>query len=210
MMTLDLAGCGDRGVRFLLVGVGGQGTILASNILAEVGLLLGYDVKKAEVHGMSQRGGSVISHLSWGKQIFSPIIAKGEVDVLIAFETLEALRFVDWLKPDFKSLVLVNEQKIMPITINGGANVYPDRDCIHENFSKVVKDNVIYLDAGKMSSQLGNSKVANVVILGALAALLNIDTALFIEVLKNRVPEKYMALNIKALLLGRQAITLEK
>ncbi len=108
-------------IRFMLTGVGGQGTLLASNVLAEVGMALGYDVKKAEVHGMSQRGGSVISHVRWGEHVFSPIVPDGEADVLISFEKLEALRYLRGLKPG--GLALVNDHEIGPVTGSSGGGV---------------------------------------------------------------------------------------
>jgi len=109
--------------RFLLTGVGGQGTILASNVLAELGVSIGYDAKKAEVHGMSQRGGSVISHVSWGEEVFSPVIPDGEADILISFEKLEAIRFVGGIRPG--AMVLINDYEIVPITVSSGTGKYP-------------------------------------------------------------------------------------
>ncbi|MEN8173845.1 MAG: indolepyruvate oxidoreductase subunit beta, partial [Chloroflexota bacterium] len=110
-------------IRLLLVGVGGQGTILASNVLAELGVRLGYDCKKAEVHGMSQRGGSVISHVRWGEQVFSPIIPNGEADILVAFEKLEAMRFANGLHAG--GIVLINDYDIAPVTVSSGNGKYP-------------------------------------------------------------------------------------
>ena len=113
----------EKGLNFLLVGVGGQGAILASNILAEVGLNVGFDVKKAEIHGMSQRGGSVVSQLRWKNKVYSPIVPEGEADILIAFEKLEAGRFTDKLKKN--GIILVNDQKLPPITVGTGNAIYP-------------------------------------------------------------------------------------
>src|SRR5512142_5284 len=117
-----------KSVNFVLVGVGGQGTLLASDVLAELGMRLGYDVKKAEVHGMSQRGGSVVSHLRWGEQVFAPVIARGDADFLIAFEKLEAARFIELLRPG--GTVLVNDYSIEPVTVTAGGPAYPSDDSI--------------------------------------------------------------------------------
>ena len=115
----------DRMTNFVLVGVGGQGTLLASNILADVGLAAGFDVKKSEVHGMSQRGGSVVSHVRWHPEhVASPLVGLGEADILLAFEKLEALRFVEFLKPG--GTAIVNEMVIVPITVSAGTGHYPD------------------------------------------------------------------------------------
>ena len=111
-------------MNFMLAGVGGQGTLLASNILADLGVRLGFDSKKAEVHGMAQRGGSVTSFVRWDKLVYSPIIARGEVDILIAFEPLEGLRYLELLKPG--GTILVNEQVIEPMTVKAGSGSYPD------------------------------------------------------------------------------------
>ena len=125
-------------VRFLLAGVGGQGTILASNVLAELGIALGYDTKKAEVHGMSQRGGSVISHVSWAEQVFSPVIPEGEADILIAFEKLEAIRFRDGIRPG--GMVLINNHEIVPITVSSGTGKYPSDDEIEAVFAPLTQN----------------------------------------------------------------------
>src|SRR5512135_1750331 len=127
-------------LNFVLVGVGGQGTLLASDVLAELGLKLGYDVKKAEVHGMSQRGGSVVSHLRWGEQVFAPVIARGEADFLVAFEKLEAARFIELLRPG--GTVLVNDTCIEPATVSAGGPAYPDDDSIRTALAQVTPNAV--------------------------------------------------------------------
>ncbi|HEX7597851.1 MAG TPA: indolepyruvate oxidoreductase subunit beta [Polyangia bacterium] len=191
-------------LNFVLVGVGGQGTILASDVLAELGLKLGYDVKKAEVHGMSQRGGSVVSHLRWGPQVFAPVIARGEADFLVAFEKLEAARFVDLLRPG--GTVLVNDYAITPATVNAGSAVYPPDEALQAALA-AAGARPVWVRGAEIAEGLGNAKVANVVLLGALSGLLpKVDDAAWDEVLALRVPPKYLELNRKAFQAGRGAV----
>jgi indolepyruvate ferredoxin oxidoreductase beta subunit len=190
-------------VNFLLVGVGGQGTILASNVLAELGLASGYDVKKAEVHGMSQRGGSVISHLRWGESVYSPIIPKGEADILISFEKLEALRFIDMLRPD--GLILINDYEIVPVTVSSGVSIYPTDETIR-NVIQTYTNQAYWVKGVEIAESLGMTKASNVVLLGALSALLGMDADSWLQVISSRVPTKSLALNRQAFELGRQAI----
>jgi len=190
-------------LNFVLVGVGGQGTILASDVLAELGLKLGYDVKKAEVHGMSQRGGSVVSHLRWGPQVFAPVIARGEVDFLVAFEKLEAARFVDLLRPG--GTVLVNDYAITPATVNAGSAVYPPDEALQAALA-AAQARTVWINGMEIAEGLGNPKVANVVLLGALSALLpDLPLEAWNEVLVLRVPPKYLELNRKAFQAGRSS-----
>jgi indolepyruvate ferredoxin oxidoreductase beta subunit len=192
-----------KSINFVLVGVGGQGTILASDVLAELGLKLGYDVKKAEVHGMSQRGGSVISHLRWGEQVFSPIIPKGEADVLVAFEKLESVRFQDLLKPG--GLMLINDYSIEPVTVNTAGIPYPADSYLQEQIAQVT-DHAHWIKGIEIAESLGNTRAANVVVLGALSALLDLDPQSCDEVLQIRIPPKYLELNRKAFQAGRDAV----
>ena len=190
-------------INFLLVGVGGQGTLLASDILAELGVRLGYDVKKAEAHGMSQRGGSVTSHVRWGEQVFSPIIGKGEVDILVAFEKLEALRYLDQLRPG--GGVLVNDQAIEPITVKAGNVKYPDDEAVRSTLTGAAGA-VHWVDGQEIAESVGNPKTANVAILGALSVLLDAPENEWLETIRSHVPEKYIAINEKAFLAGREAV----
>ena len=192
-------------LNILLVGVGGQGTILASNILAELGLKLGYDVKKAEVHGMSQRGGSVISHVRWGLKVFSPIIAKGEADVMVAFEKMEVVRYIDILEPE--GMVLANNHAILPITVSAGAGSYPEDELIRASISNVTK-NVHWIDGMGIAEELGNSRIANVVLLGALSCLLEMQSEPWLEVMESHVPPKFIDINREAFAAGRMSTTL--
>jgi indolepyruvate ferredoxin oxidoreductase beta subunit len=188
---------------FLLVGVGGQGTILASNVLAELGLALGYDAKKAEVHGMSQRGGSVISHVRWGKEVHSPIISRGEVDILVAFEKLEAIRFADQLRPE--GVILINDQDIVPVTVSSGSFTYPSNESIKEAVQSFTKRDY-WVKGVQIAESLGNNKVSNVVVLGALCGLLKQDPELWFPIISGKVPAKFIDLNKEAFQLGRSEV----
>jgi indolepyruvate ferredoxin oxidoreductase beta subunit len=192
-----------KDINFLLVGVGGQGTLLASDILAELGVRLGYDAKKAEIHGMSQRGGSVTSYVRWGGQVFSPIIGKGEVDILVAFEKLEALRYLDQLRPG--GIVLVNDQAIEPITVKAGDVKYPRDEVVRSTLAGAAGA-VHWVDGQEIAESVGNPKTANVAILGALSALLDTPEGEWLEAVKAHVPEKHIAINKKAFLAGRKAV----
>jgi indolepyruvate ferredoxin oxidoreductase beta subunit len=191
-------------ISFLLAGVGGQGTILASDVLAEVGIKAGYDAKKAEVHGMAQRGGSVTTHVRWAEKVYSPLAAKGEVDILIAFEKLEALRYIQFLRPG--GTVLANDHQIIPITVTSGGVEYPDDATIHALLDKVT-DKAIWVKGMAIAEELGNSRVANVVLLGALSQLLDVDPAIWEEVIERRVPARFVDLNREAFRRGRKAAT---
>jgi indolepyruvate ferredoxin oxidoreductase, beta subunit len=202
-MTVQWLNPAVRPLGFMLVGVGGQGTILASDVIAEVGLELGYDVKKAEVHGMSQRGGSVTSHVRWGTKVYSPIVAKGEADILVAFEKSEAARYISNLRKD--GFVLVSDYEIIPITVSSGGQAYPQNDAIRAAIQQFTQKNW-WVDGMRIAEELGNTKVANVVILGALSALMEIEAPIWLEVIKKRVPPKFVGLNQKAFEMGRTAV----
>ncbi len=192
-----------KSLNFVLVGVGGQGTLLASDVLAELGMRLGYDVKKAEVHGMSQRGGSVVSHLRWGEQVFAPVIARGEADFLVAFEKLEAARFIELLRPG--GTVLVNDYCIQPATVIAGGPAYPADESIRSVLAQVTP-NAVWVKGFEIAEKLGNARVANTVMLGALSRQLEFDAAIWSQVLEERVPAKYRQLNLDAFLAGRNAV----
>jgi len=193
-------------INFLLAGVGGQGTILASDVLVNLGLAAGYEAKQAEVHGMSQRGGSVTSHVRWGEQVFSPLIGAGEVDVFVAFEKAEALRSVNLLRRN--ALALVNMEAIEPVTVTSGGQTYPGDEHLRATLAQVT-GRAVYLPAGEIAGALGNIKAANVVLLGALSTMLEPQTGLgadaWLEVILARVPAKYAELNRQAFLKGREA-----
>jgi indolepyruvate ferredoxin oxidoreductase beta subunit len=182
----------------LIVGVGGQGVLLASQILSDVNLQAGNDVKKSEVHGMAQRGGVVTSHVRFGKKVYSPLVPNGQADVILAFEKAEALRWAHELKPDGN--LIVNDQKLVPPIAVDPQYVYPD-DAI-DQLKKKVK-NLRTIDAAKISEDLGNPRLANTVLLGALSRTLDIDESLWRDVISRRVPKATIDLNLKAFEKGR-------
>jgi indolepyruvate ferredoxin oxidoreductase, beta subunit len=184
-------------------GVGGQGTILASNILGQVLLSAGHDVKKAEVHGMAQRGGDVTTHFRFGAKVFSPLIKQGEVDFLVSFELLEALRYINWVKPAGK--VLLNNYSILPPTVSLGKMEYP-RD-VEQTFKQHFKENVWVVDGNRIAKALGNIQVANVVLIGALSSFFpELQPQQWIDAVKDLLPERLQAINVKAFESGRSAV----
>lgn len=179
----------------LLVGVGGQGTILTSKILSKGFVENGYDVKMAEIHGMSQRGGSVTTQIRYGKKVFSPVIEKGCADIIVAFEKSEALRFLDYLKKD--GILVINSHEIHPVTVNIGTAVYPTG--IVEEYNKIIGEkNVHIIDAHKIAEELGNTKCMNIVLLGSLVKMFSLDNIDWKQLIKDSVPEKAVEMNIKA------------
>ena len=179
-------------VNIMIVGVGGQGTLLASRILGNCVIKEGYDVKVSEVHGMSQRGGSVVTYLKYGEEVFSPIVGKGEADIILAFEELEALRAIPYLKKGGK--MIVNTQQINPMPVIVGKATYPEN--IVEKIEKA--GDVIALDALSLAKQSGNIKAVNVVLIGVLAKTSGIAYEKWIDTIKTTVPEKFLEINLKA------------
>ena len=173
----------------MIVGVGGQGTLLTSRILGGIITKSGYDVKLSEVHGMAQRGGSVVTFVRYGDCVAEPIIEEGQADVLIAFERLEALRYAHFLKKD--GVIIVNDQRIDPITVVTGAAQYPDN--IIENLKKEYK--VIDVDAMDEAKKLGNAKVFNTIIVGVAAKRMDFDKDKWLEVIESTVPPKTVEIN---------------
>lgn len=180
----------------MIVGVGGQGTLLASRILGNLIIDEGYDVKLSEVHGMSQRGGSVVTYVKYGKEVYSPIIDKGEADIILAFEMLEAYRALPYLKKD--GLMIANNQEISPMPVITGAMEYP-RDIASKISSK---GNLLVVDALSKAIEAGNMKAVNVVLIGVLAKKMDIDYNKWVEVIKKTVPAKLLDVNLKAFDLG--------
>ena len=176
----------------MIVGVGGQGTLLTSRILGGITVENGYDVKLSEVHGMAQRGGSVVTYVRYGEKVTEPIVEEGQADVLIAFEKLEALRYAHFLKKD--GVIIVNDQKIDPMPVVTGVAKYPEG--IIEHLSEKYK--VISVDAQKEALELGNSRVFNVIILGVAASKMDFEKEQWIEVIKKKVPPKTIGINVKA------------
>lgn len=177
----------------LIVGVGGQGTLLASRVLGNLLLSQGHDVKVSEVHGMSQRGGSVVTYIRYGDKVYSPIITEGEADVIIAFEELEAYRWMPYLKKD--GTLIVNTQNIMPMPVITGTAHYP-KDILAEISEKC--QNTIAVDALSIALDCGSAKATNIVLLGVLARKMHIDKELWLETIRSTVPSKFLDLNIAA------------
>jgi len=193
-----------KNLNFLLAGVGGQGTILASDVLAAVGLRSGQDVKKSEVHGMAQRGGSVTTYVRWGERVYSPLIGLGEADFFLAFEKLETLRYVEMLRPG--GTVLVNDYTISPLSVSSGGDKYPDDRRI-QSIIAAVTPHLHLVPATALAESLGNARVNNVVLLGALSYFIaDVSAALWVEAIRERVPQKFADLNERAFVLGREAM----
>ena len=181
----------------MIVGVGGQGTLLASRILGNVVLARGYDVKMSEVHGMAQRGGSVVTYVKYGEKIYSPIVPKGEADIILAFEELEALRWLPFLRKDGK--MIANTQQIDPMPVIIGSQEYPEK--IIERLGDVCS-NLVAVDALKLAMEAGNVKAVNVVLLGVMAKYTDIDEEEWMAAIEKTVPPKFLDINRKAFELG--------
>lgn len=181
----------------LIVGVGGQGTLLASRLLGNAMVSRGFDVKVSEVHGMSQRGGSVVTYVRYGKQVSSPIIEEGEADLILSFEQLEAARFLPFLKKN--GVIVVNTQTIDPMPVITGAAEYPKGiiDLIKEKGIEVVA-----ADALSLAEKAGSSKAVNVVLIGVMAKHLDIDKQIWIDTIEQTVPKKFIELNKTAFEFG--------
>jgi indolepyruvate ferredoxin oxidoreductase, beta subunit len=189
---------------FLLAGVGGQGTILASDVLAEVALAAGLDVKKSEVHGMAQRGGSVNTHVRWNPgRVYSPLVGEGEADILLAFEEAEALRYASYLRQG--GVVVVNRQVIRPITVTSGGAHYPSEEELRAVYGRLT-DRFYVVPGAELAEKLGNARAANVVLLGALSGFLDLPVETWLAVIDKRVPPRYVELNRKAFVAGREAV----
>ena len=183
----------------MIVGVGGQGTLLASRLLGHVLLGQGYDVKVSEVHGMSQRGGSVVTYVRYGDRVYSPIVDEGEADVILSFEILESARWISYLREG--GLLVTNTQKTWPMPVITGAAAYPDG--IVEKLSAMA--NVTAVDALKLAEQAGSAKAVNVVLIGVLSKRMDIPEEAWIKAIEETVPPKFLELNRKAFRLGREA-----
>lgn len=183
-----------------LVGVGGQGILLTSDVLALAALHAGYDVKKSEIHGMSQRGGSVISQVRFGAKVFSPIIPDGESDILVSFERTEALRFAHLAKPG--ATILVNDMERIPVTVSSGLQP-PIQDADQR---LAAYPGLVLLDANPLALKAGNLRAANVVLVGALSTLVPFDEEHWQAALRERIPAKFLDVNLRAFDLGRAAV----
>ena len=183
----------------LLVGVGGQGILLASEILSEAAMLAGFDVKKSEIHGMSQRGGSVVSHVRYGTEVFSPIVPEGEGDILFGFELMETCRSLPLIKPG--GAVVANDLQISPPSVLMGQETYPAGlvQRIKERFP-----DFLLVDGQKIAREAGNVRAANTVLLGAVSRRLAIAEKFWMRALEKMVPPKALEVNIRAFLIGRE------
>lgn len=190
----------DNVTNILICGVGGQGILLASEVLSEVLMLAGYDVKKNEIHGMAQRGGSVTSHVRFGSKVYSSIIPEGAGDVLLGFELLETYRSLPLLREGAK--VVANNLKILPPPVTLGKEKYPEN--IEDKIKKAFPDTLL-IDGAHLASQAGNPRTINIALLGAISALLPVDERLWRDTLRRMVPERFLDINLKAFDLGCQA-----
>ena len=180
----------------MIVGVGGQGTLLASRILGNAVIRMGYDVKVSEVHGMSQRGGSVVTYVKYGEKVYSPVIDNGEADIVLAFELLEAYRALPALKVGGQ--LIVNDQRINPMPVITGAAQYPEN--ILEKLS--AKVNTTAVDALALATEAGSIKAVNVVLIGVMAKNTDIPYDVWVETIRTTVPPKFLDINLKAFDLG--------
>lgn len=183
----------------VLVGVGGQGILLASEIIAQTALENGSDVKTNEVHGMAQRGGSVLAQIRFGSKVFSPLIPKGTATVLASLERIEILRYVDYLAPD--GLAVVSDQRIIPVTVSSGKTPYPEMN--EEDFRKIFP-RLIYVEAVQKATDLGNARAANIVLLGALSNQLDFEEQAWEDSIRKCVKPKFVDLNLQAFHVGRK------
>jgi len=184
----------------ILSGVGGQGILLASAVISHAAMMSGYDVKTNEVHGMAQRGGSVIAQIRFGEKVLSPLIKEGDADFLLALEKVEAVRYANYLKND--GVAIVNMQKIIPVTVASGSATYPG------NIDDILKErlpNLKTLDCISIAEEIGNVRVANVVLIGALSKHLPFSVETWKNVISDNVPQKALEANIKAFNTGRKA-----
>jgi len=192
-----------RTMNFLIAGVGGQGALLVSNVLADVGIRVGCDVKKSEVHGMAQRGGSVTTTVRWGDKVYSPLIGPGEADYLLSLEKLEALRYANMLRPG--GTAIVGDLGIPPLSVSSGNDIYPDDEQVRQVLSQVTDDYHL-IPSLRLAEELGNSRVNNVVLLGAFSTSLgDISPEVWLQSIEERVPKKFIELNKRAFQVGREA-----
>ncbi|MDI6741216.1 MAG: indolepyruvate oxidoreductase subunit beta [Smithella sp.] len=184
----------------LFAGVGGQGILRASDITCEVIMEVGLDAKKSEVHGMAQRGGCVTSHVRYGKKVYSPLAEPGSIQTLVSFEKMESLRYLKFLRQD--ASIIVNTEEIYPPVVNMGEAQYPEEsvDFLRKHYGRVISFN-----AAELALKAGNIKTANVVLLGALSNLMNIDKSIWQKVIKNSFPEKLVKMNLDAFQMGIDA-----
>jgi len=190
----------NKVTNILLVGVGGQGIIIASEIMADVFLEAGFDVKKSEVHGMAQRGGSVSTHVRFGSKVFSPLIKEGETDIFLAFEELEALRYLNFFGPE--AVILLNQHRLNPPSVSLGKDHYPEKidELLLRRARKFKK-----VPAVDLALRAGDVRAANIVLLGALSSTLSIPEKIWTDQILRRFPAKAQGVNLEAFRLGRDS-----
>ena len=184
-----------KDVNVLMVGVGGQGVILASDAMSEIGMNSGYDVKKTDSLGMAQRGGSVVSHVRWGKQVFSPMVKRGEADFLVGFEQLETARWAPYLKPG--GVAIVADVVVIPLSIIGSKTPYPGWKEI-EGILKQYTEQIYLIPAPRIAQEVGNPRAINMVIVGFLSAFLELKSEAWTENIRRRLPAKFLESSLKA------------
>ena len=186
----------------LFAGVGGQGILLAAEVTAMAAVRTGFDVKQTEVHGVSQRGGSVETHLRFGPSVWSPIVSPGQADVVLGLEKLEALRFATFLHPE-RGVLIANDHELIPGSVAGAAELYP-----HHAFDFLRRKGfrLVVLPASALARDLGDGRMANIVLTGALSTLLPISPDVWLDTLQARIPEAHRSANLRAFEAGRQAM----
>jgi indolepyruvate ferredoxin oxidoreductase, beta subunit len=189
----------DKITNIMIVGVGGQGSLLASKLLGQVLLDRGYDVKVSEVHGMSQRGGSVVTYVRFGSKVYSPIVDRGEADFIVSFELLEAARYAEYLAPDGR--IVTNTQQVDPMPVITGAAAYPD-DLVKKMQNLGIK--VDALDCLSLAEQAGTAKAVNIVLMGHLSKYFDFPESEWTAALEKIVPAKFLDVNKKAFALGKR------
>ncbi len=193
----------DKVFNVIIAGVGGQGILTASELLSKVAMEAGLDAKKSEVHGMSQRGGSVVSHVRFGKKVYSPLVEKGSCEILLSFEKAEALRWVHYLKMN-GAKVVINDLEIVPTTVSLKLDTYP------QNVEDIIKEKagaeVIIVPATELAKQAGDARTANTVLLGCISKYLPFDVQLWEKVISESVKKDTVEVNLKAFHLGRDFV----
>jgi indolepyruvate ferredoxin oxidoreductase beta subunit len=192
-----------KDLTFLISGVGGQGTVLASDILSDVGIFSGYDVKKSDILGLAVRGGAVVSHVRWAEKVHPPVLEEGSADYLVGFEWLETLRRISYVHPG--GTVLVNDCRMDPISVSSGEAEYPPRDNILSQLRKAAK-NVVVIPGLQTALDLKEARVLNIVMMGALGGLLKSEEKIWEEAIRRRVPNKFLDLNREAYRRGRALV----
>ena len=192
-----------KDVSVLMVGVGGQGVILASDAMSVIGMKNGYDVKKSDSLGMAQRGGSVISHVRWGEHVFSPMIKRGEVDFLIGFEQLEAARWAPYLKPD--GVAIVADVAVVPVSVIGSTIAYPSWDEITGILNQYTAE-IYLIPATRIGLEVGNPRALNMVLLGSLSIFLDLEAEVWTDNIRYRLPPRFVESSLEAFAKGATEI----